>query len=189
MDTGWGAVERRRSPPRAKKDLRRRIAEIIQAVGVPRPLHVEQFTRTVADYRGRDIHLIPMGDNLPVSGLCLSLPDADFIVYRESVSRLQETATILHELAHLLLGHTGAEKVNSTQLAVLRMLTPDLDPTAIDKAFARTCASDEADEDAAEQFAREVWMHADHLLAPAESESSSGASGLHELTKILGPAQ
>jgi hypothetical protein len=174
---------------RPETDLRRRIAEIIQAVGVPRPLHIEQFTRTVADYRGRNIHLIPMGDNLPVSGLCLALPGADFLVYRESVSRLQETATILHELGHLLLGHTGTAKVDGIELAVLRMLTPDLDPDAIDKVFARSCASGEDDEDAAEQFAREVWMHADHLLAPAPPDGTANASGLQELTRILGPAR
>jgi hypothetical protein len=166
---------------RPETDLRRRITEIIQAVGVPRPLHIEQFTRTVADYRGRNIHLIPMGDNLPVSGL--------FLVYRESVSRLQETATILHELGHLLLGHTGTAKVDGIELAVLRMLTPDLDPDAIDRVFARSCASGEDDEDAAEQFAREVWMHADHLLAPAPPDGTANASGLQELTRILGPAR
>lgn len=88
----------------------------------PPPEGVEQWCRLIGDARGRPIHVRyrPAADlaavldlapnaGLGPCGLWLATADADYIVADESAPAMLRRHTILHELAHLLLQHTGTE--------------------------------------------------------------------------------
>lgn len=84
---------------------------------------VERFADWVAERHGRPIRLQPWS-KMPagVSGLWLSTGAVEYIYYLDSLPPLLKTVTLLHELAHILLGHQTLVVTDSSQefLANLR---------------------------------------------------------------------
>ncbi|MGW8763458.1 hypothetical protein ACWGN5_13255 [Streptomyces sp. NPDC055815] len=68
-------------------------------------------------------------------GLLVSLGDADHIFYESSTNALHQKHIILHELAHLLLGH-GSTADDTASLGVERLF-PGLDPAMVRRLLAR----------------------------------------------------
>ena len=73
---------------------------------------LDEFTRWVADWRGRRIQFVPM--NLPpgLFGAWIEGPKVDFIFYDDDPPQTHITHIILHELSHILLGHQTAHVGN-----------------------------------------------------------------------------
>lgn len=89
----------------------------------------------VEDDRGKKIVIQPAntlgGDQ--VSGLWLSTPDTELILHAETGSAIHSQQIILHELAHMILGHDKLMKNGDFS----RSLLPDLDSDLVVKALAR----------------------------------------------------
>jgi len=70
---------------------------------------VESIVGRVADITGRSIQVDPLGDRdwETVTGLVLIQQKSARILIRKSDPRWYQLHVVLHELAHLLYGHTG----------------------------------------------------------------------------------
>jgi hypothetical protein len=84
--------------------------ERLRAAGVevPEPWDVRKLCSDLASWRERPIHLVPGSrfgwwhDHLWIAG-----QNADFIVWADRSSALHQQHGIVHEIGHLVLGHTG----------------------------------------------------------------------------------
>jgi hypothetical protein len=80
----------------------------MSSVTAPQPCDVRALCREIAERRDRPIHLVPA--SLPSAALCglwISSERADYLVYEQATSPVHQEHIILHELSHLLCGHSG----------------------------------------------------------------------------------
>ncbi len=108
------------------------------------------LTERLAADRGRPIHLLP----LPAApgnptGLCISAAEAEYVFYESDATGIHREHIILHELGHLVFGHTGA--LSLTDLTA-RLLAPSVDPRMVRTMLGRHDYSDESEREA-EMFA------------------------------------
>ncbi|MFC1435385.1 hypothetical protein ACEZDB_32565 [Streptacidiphilus sp. N1-3] len=90
------------------KSSRRQCHEVVRRLEIPKPFDVAVLCARLGAQRGRPLHLIPM--EMPPqspSGLYVSTDTLDAIVYESRTSGLHQVHIILHELGHLLSGHTA----------------------------------------------------------------------------------
>ncbi|MFI5938400.1 hypothetical protein [Actinoplanes sp. NPDC051494] len=121
--------------------LRRRCERRLAGLVIPAPFDLDAFVAVVAASRDRPLILQPMaglggaglGTGTPC-GLWISLPDADYVFYDPGTSRLHAEHIVLHELAHMLSGHTTGLDVSGGALA---RLVPDLDPRTVERMLGR----------------------------------------------------
>jgi hypothetical protein len=111
--------------------LRRRSARRLGAVRVPYPFDIDLLCAEVAAARGRPLHRLPLPGLSPGSpcGLWLGLPHADYVFFDPATSPLHAEHIVLHEIAHILCGHTTGDAA--------AQLFPDLDPAMVARALAR----------------------------------------------------
>ena len=81
-------------------------------------------------------------------GVWIATAKADYILYQRETSKAHQNHIILHELGHLLAGHTSDEHDDD----LLTGLYPDLEPDAVRRALRRT-SYDSAHEREAETVA------------------------------------
>ncbi|MFC4147268.1 hypothetical protein ACFO0M_13520 [Micromonospora mangrovi] len=75
----------------------------------------------------------------------ISLASTDYVFFEVNTSRLHSEHIILHELAHIISGHTlGVDIADS----VLGGLLPDLDPTSIRRVLGRVGYTSEQEREA-----------------------------------------
>ena len=135
---------------------RDRLAEL----DLPRPFDAETLCARIADRRGRPITLLALA--LPPGaprGLWISTEHRDFIVYERATSPLHQEHIILHELAHLLCGHTGGPELRDEHA---RRLFPTLDPDLITRFLGRSGYTSEEEQEAeilASMILREAGRH------------------------------
>lgn len=114
--------------------LRRRCERRLENIPIPSPFDLDIFCAVMARHRGRTLTLHPMpglSAGAPC-GLWFAVPTADYVFYDPDTSQLHAEHIVLHELSHMLSGHTtnvqaGAEVSGGT----LQQLAPDLDPRTI----------------------------------------------------------
>ncbi|MBA8827830.1 hypothetical protein FHX42_005237 [Saccharopolyspora lacisalsi] len=90
--------------------LRHARARLAELPPLPEPWDMAEFVERVAQHRGRPIQLAPrtMSHYASVAtGLWIRRTDRDVIVYDTSGTELHQDHIVLHELAHMLCGHTG----------------------------------------------------------------------------------
>lgn len=90
--------------------LRSARARLARFPALPDPWDVGEFTRRVAAHRGRPIELAPrtMSHYASVAtGLWIRRAERDVIVYDNSGTDLHQDHIVLHELSHMLCGHSG----------------------------------------------------------------------------------
>ena len=119
--------------------LRRRCARRLRGIDVPDPFDLDLFCAGLAVSRGRPLHRRPLpslASPRPVPGapcgLWLGLPGADYVFFDPGTSPLHAEHIVLHEIAHILCGHTAGP----TGSAALAQLFPDLDPALVSQALA-----------------------------------------------------
>jgi hypothetical protein len=103
-----------------------RCAAIIADLDIPWPFDLSQFLAQIAAKRNRMIFLHPFtsGPGIPC-GLWLSTARADHIFCERGTTPWHRTHIILHEVAHMLLGHDSGQD-GADGLAEL--LAPDVNP-------------------------------------------------------------
>ncbi|REF94602.1 hypothetical protein DFJ67_0541 [Asanoa ferruginea] len=118
-------------------------------VTIPTPFDPWEFCRHVAERRARPIHILRMDTTEAAScGLWLATQKADYVVVDEGAPAVLAGHIILHELAHMLLGHTGQIKLDAAALGF-----EVLDPTMVQRVLGRTSRYLTEEERDAEGFA------------------------------------
>lgn len=129
----------RRQPGR---ELWRRAREVADAVRLPEPFDAEAFVAHLAAERGRPIELMPVSapEGAPC-GLLMSTERADYILYPTNTTALHRRHILLHEVGHLLCGHTGSDAGAdgvAIDAAAGRQLMPNLSPELVRRVLGRT---------------------------------------------------
>ncbi|XVU20934.1 hypothetical protein ACQPZJ_27090 [Actinoplanes sp. CA-054009] len=125
------------------ENLRRRCESRLRGVRVPDPFDLDTFCAEVAERRGRPLIRRPvpgLSAGAPC-GLWIGTPDADHVFYDPGTSPLHAEHIVLHELAHILSGHSGAD-------GSLARLFPDLDPVTVGRVLGRAAYSDAQEREA-----------------------------------------
>jgi IrrE N-terminal-like domain len=85
---------------------------------------IESLRRQVELLQGRPLRLVGVSErNLPC-GMWVRTETADLVFYAESTSPAHQRHIIVHELAHILLGHTGAELTEQAGAQLFQRVEP-----------------------------------------------------------------
>jgi hypothetical protein len=105
--------------------LRRRCERLIAALDLPTPLDLAALCCHLGARRGRRVRLVPIP--LPAggaSGYWLATEKADYIVTDCATVGPHQLHIILHELAHMILGHGGS----IVEASASQQVWPEADP-------------------------------------------------------------
>lgn len=122
---------------------------------------LETLTRYVEQERGK---FLKIEDNRllhSADGLCLSLADADLIYLFSGLDRRIRMFVLLHEIAHILLGHAPHYPVRLAEYQQLHDQRFGLNRNSADESI----LSDEQQEDAAEVLALLLWQRVNAHLS------------------------
>jgi hypothetical protein len=125
------------------KGLRWRSERRLRGIRVPRPFDLDAFCAEVAASRGRPLVRRPvpgLSAEAPC-GMWIATDKADHVFYDPGTSPLHAEHIVLHELAHILCGHTGAD-------GALAKLFPDLDPATVTRVLGRVSYTCEQEREA-----------------------------------------
>ncbi|MFF4757784.1 hypothetical protein [Streptomyces sp. NPDC001292] len=102
-----------------------RLESVLDDLDLPDPFKIEELLARVSKKRGRPIHLHTFpaitGDELPC-GAWLATEKADHILVEDATSPLHRDHIVLHEVSHMLLGHTPRQTLGRA----FHHLDPDL---------------------------------------------------------------
>ena len=158
------------------ESLRRASEAIVDRLELPRPFTARAFCETVAASRDRPVYLYPHAfTDGGVSGLCVSTEHADHIFHETRTTALHQEHIVLHELGHLVWGHTRVLPEADRWLSL-----PNLDATRILGILGRSAHCGE-EEQAAELFA-ELVLHRVRLAwgRVDEPESDEVLARMHD---------
>jgi hypothetical protein len=152
---------RRRLRPRLNRRKRPDNPDPLAGIEIPSPFDIRLFCENVAARRRRPLHVeavegISGADEL--CGLWIELEDSDCIFYESSTSPLHCHHIILHEISHMLLGHSSVNDVNSG--AIFDELFTGIDPRTVRSVLARA-NFDDPQEQEAERLANRIARLAD----------------------------
>jgi hypothetical protein len=84
------------------------IAAAVEELPILRSFNLKRFVSAVSDRRPKPIELVdsPMGGTAPC-GWLVRTREVDYVCYPTNTSRLHQLHIVLHEIGHLVLGHTG----------------------------------------------------------------------------------
>jgi hypothetical protein len=102
-----------------------RHAAIIRELDIPAPFNLEEFTARLERQRNRPIRLCPFrsGPGVPC-GVWIAIADADYVYYEQDTTRFHVNLIVLHEIAHMVLGHQGLPAWQN----LARQIAPDVHP-------------------------------------------------------------
>jgi hypothetical protein len=130
---------------------------------------MEGFARWLERRRGRRVLFVPWRMPASVSGIWLADPDFEFVFYEQHTPPLHQSHIQLHEMAHMLCGHSTLE-IGPQQVHVL------LRQTAADPAFLQLLLCS--------PHSREVDLEAE-MLASLIQERVLHHHRLRELTRAV----
>jgi len=113
--------------------LRRRCERRLRGIRIPNPFDLDAFCAEVEARRGRPLLRRPvpgLSSGAPC-GLWIGTDEADHVFYDPGTSPLHAEHIVLHEVAHILMGHT------LSRLGVRAELFPDLDPATVTRVLGR----------------------------------------------------
>lgn len=115
--------------------LRQEVAAVFAALNPPAQLTLESLKELVEQHRGKQIVIrsVPHLGADQVSGLWLTLPNAELVLHAETSSELHREQIILHEFAHMVLQHDLLHGEDGQVASLL----PDLDRDTVSRVLAR----------------------------------------------------
>jgi hypothetical protein len=125
------------------KGLRWRSERRLRGIRVPRPFDLDAFCAELAAGRGRPLIRRPvpgLSADAPC-GLWIATDKADHVFYDPGTSTLHAEHIVLHELAHMICGHSGAD-------GAFARLFPDLDPVTVRRVLGRVSYTCEQEREA-----------------------------------------
>lgn len=110
--------------PLPARRLRKRCLQVVSRLDLPNPFSVSALCDSIATMRGRALYLHPLEKPAGVldmpCGMWVATDSADHVFFEQQTSTFHQDHIILHELAHMICGHTIA------------MLTDEFDAAADD---------------------------------------------------------
>lgn len=145
--------------------VRRECQARLRQLDLPEPFDLAELRRSVSTSRGRELHV--RGIPGPASrarpcGIWIATEDEDWIFVDQQTSPLHRQHIVLHELAHMLCGHTASELPEND---MLRRLFPDLSPAMVKTVLGRSSYQSE--------YEREAELLASLILARAQPAVSA----------------
>ena len=97
------------SASRNQEELRSRAEAQLERLNLPSDVELADIVRQVARATSKRIDVEPVGDKdwENITGLVLLTADSAMILVRKSDPRWYQFHTVLHELSHVVFGHTG----------------------------------------------------------------------------------
>ncbi|MCI2417377.1 hypothetical protein MOQ72_08065 [Saccharopolyspora sp. K220] len=128
------------------RDLAVRCQELAAALPLPSPWDLDTFIAELSEARGRPIELrrVSTAESDNPCGALVSLEDRDVIGYMPSTP-LHEEHIVLHEVGHLVCGHSDTKLADSPMVAAL---VPDLPPELIQSVLGRSAFDATAEREA-----------------------------------------
>ncbi|MET9258630.1 hypothetical protein [Amycolatopsis sp. NPDC004079] len=160
------------------RKLWRRCQKLADDLELPEPFDPAEFVRGVAASRDRPIELLPARAIAGgPCGLVMSTDRADYILLPANTSALHRQHILLHEIGHLVCGHSGAVDVGA--------LLPTLSPELVQRVLGRTVYT-EVQEQEAELLATLVAHRAARGHDPAPAENARVSRGLALVERWFG---
>ncbi|RJQ75378.1 hypothetical protein D5S17_21040 [Pseudonocardiaceae bacterium YIM PH 21723] len=159
-----------------ERELRRQCRRLLRELDIRPPLDVRLLCERLAAHRGRPIHL--MDYPLPVPGefgVWLASDAADYILYQRETTKPHQDHIILHEVGHIVAGHTSDEDDDE----LLQRIYPDIDPEVVRRALLRRTHYDAAQEREAETVATIIleWASVLNYVTPAGTGLGAALNG------------
>ncbi|MBU2666325.1 hypothetical protein KOI35_22745 [Actinoplanes bogorensis] len=117
-----------------ERDMWRRCRRIVDSLPIPAPFDPARFVDALARRRGRPVELVPMPGGMKQCGALVATDRADYLFYAASTTRLHQEHILLHEVGHLLCGHTD----DRTLTALPAMLLPNLSDDLVRRVLGRS---------------------------------------------------
>jgi hypothetical protein len=143
------------------KRMKAIFAAKLYEVALPVPFKIEAFCEAVAAHRGRPLNLVPMQVDVEGEhpfGLWIATEDEDWVCYQEDTAPLHRDVIVLHETAHMLLGHRSDMVMPLEELAEI---LPNVKHRAVRTMLARRLYSSQEETDA-EQMAMLMIERSSH---------------------------
>jgi hypothetical protein len=171
-----------------ERELRRRARRLLNELDIRPPLDVTELCRRVGEARGKPIRLVPHPIPVPGPfGVWIATNNADYILYQQETTKSHQGHIVLHELGHILAGHSSdddddalyAELCPDVEPEALRERYPDLEPDAVRRALRRTSYDTEQEREA-ETVATIIleWASVlDRIALPASPDAAAQRMG------------
>ncbi|GAA4532565.1 hypothetical protein [Amycolatopsis samaneae] len=145
--------------------LRRQCRRLLRELDIQAPLDVRALCDRLARHRGRPIKLVDYP--LPVPGefgVWFASDTTDYVLYQRETTKTHQDHIILHEVGHIIAGHSSDE----TDDALLQRLYPDIAPDVVRRALLRRTHYDADQEREAETVATIIleWASVINYVAP-----------------------
>lgn len=129
------------------KHIRERCERVLRDLVIPQPFDVDELCAQVSKRRSRPLRLLPMQGMSAAApcGLWLSTAEADYVFYEPNTSPLHSEHIILHELGHVLSGHTQNLRTDDT---LIPRLLPSLNPETVTRVLGRVNYMTEQEQEA-----------------------------------------
>lgn len=137
------------------RGLRRQCAAVIDDLRLPARADLPSLCAHLAQARGRPLHVVPVAMTEQPCGMWVATGEADWIFVDVGTSPAHQEHIVLHEIGHLICGHTGGGHD-------VAAFFPDIDPELVHAMLARTTYSDEQEQQAEVM----AYLLAEALRAP-----------------------
>ena len=123
--------------------LRRRCERRLRGIRIPNPFDLDAFCAEVEARRGRPLlrRSVPGLSSGAPCGLWIGTEQADHVFFDPGTSPLHAEHIVLHEVAHILMGHTvsrpGPDRSGLSGDQLAQLLFPDLDPATVTRVLGR----------------------------------------------------
>jgi hypothetical protein len=162
--------------------VKQRFRALAREIEIPMPFDLTDFCARLERQRGRIIRLFPITSMGAVSGVWVSTAEADYIYYEAGTTRLHRTHIVLHEIAHMLLGHKGGAWIRDD---IAQLLAPALSDSLVQLILGRG-AYTSAEERDAEVMASLILHHAARAVAPAPVTRPDVAAAIDLIDRAWG---
>lgn len=151
------------------------------SAALPEPFDIDQFCRNLGELRNRPIRLLPLDRDQASSpcGLWLQTATRDYVFYDPDSTPFHRDHIILHEVAHILCDHDGAEGSVAG-----RLLTPNLDAKLVRRILGRS-VYETAEEREAEELAARIRRLAERRTALYTSPTSKVEDAVVRFDEML----
>ncbi|MFD6534982.1 hypothetical protein [Streptomyces goshikiensis] len=165
-------IRRLRSRPSDRR-LRKSCAAQLADLPIPTPFTIPALVQAMEKTRGRRIMLVPLPQRVSspgtACGLWVKLPGADLVFFEKGTTAFHQTRIILHELAHIWLGHAGAMTPEQ-----LQRFTPDLDVRLVARFMRGAVVAGRTNYETQQERAAEISAQLISEFAKAVAEERSG---------------